>query len=388
MKCAAIAGLLLSFGTPPARAQEPPVVIESIVSLTGSGAFLGREQADAMALAADYLNKTGGVANRKVIFNVRDDQSSPQVAVQLFGEALQRKPQVVIGSSLVAGCSAIAPLLNNGPVVYCLSSGMRPAQGSYMFAYGSSTADIMHVLGTYLRNRGMTRIAAIFPTDASGQDGEHSLERVLSETANRQLKLVAQEHFNGSDVSVSAQLTRIKAADPQIVIAWGTGSPLGTVLRSANDIGLTVPFAASAANLNYAVMRQFAGFLPHDLFMVTVPGVVPDAVGPGPLKSAALSFYRTVSAAGKKPDANMVTAWDPAMLVTGALRTLGPDASAARIRAYLSTLHSWYGAAGQYDFRDGSQRGLSASTMLVVHFDGAHQVFVPVSGIGGVPLRP
>lgn len=384
----AVAALAIAAGAPPATrgAETTPFEIDAIVSLTGSGAFLGSEQVSAIGLVEADVNRHGGIGHRPVKFVIADDQSSPQIAVQLFNAALQHQPQVIIGSSLVASCSAIAPLLRDGPVVYCFSAGMRPAAGSYMFAYGSSTADLMRVMVRYFRERGWKRIGAIFPTDASGQDGEHALDLALARPENRSLSLVAREHDNTADVSVNAQLTRIKAADPQAVVAWGTGAPLGTVLRGANDVGLNVPFGVSAANLNYKVMKQFAAFLPRDLFMITVPGVAPQAAGPGPLKTAALTFYDAVRATGTQPDANMITSWDPSSIVINALRTLGLHATARQIRDEIAALHGWYGAAGQYDFRDGSQRGLSASTMIVVRFDAGKQAFVPVSGIGGAAL--
>jgi branched-chain amino acid transport system substrate-binding protein len=382
-----LAALALLAGAPAStRAAAAPFAIDAIVSLTGSGAFLGSEQAAAIRLVEAAVNAHGGIDHRPIAFTIVDDQSSPQVAVQVFNAALAHHPQVVIGSSLVASCSAIAPLLHDGPVVYCFSAGMRPPPGSYMFAYGSSTADLMRVMVHYFRTRGWRRIGAVFPTDASGQDGEHALDLALARPENAGLTLVAHERFNTADVSVNAQLTRLRAANPQAIVAWGTGASLGTVLRGANDIGLDVPFAASAANLNYNVMKQFAAFLPHDLLMVTVPGVAPDAVGPGPLRGAALAYYDAIKATGTQPDANMITAYDPSLIVVDALRRLGLQASAANIRAYLDSLHGWYGAAGQYDFRDGSQRGLSASTMIVVRFDTAKQAFVPVSGIGAAPL--
>jgi hypothetical protein len=74
------------------------------------------------------------------------------------------------------------------------------------------------------------------------------------------------------------------------------------------------------------------------------------------------------------------------MLVVGALRKLGASAPADQIRSYLSTLHGWFGAAGLYDFRDGSQRGLTATTMLVVRFDPLKAEFMAASQVGGVPL--
>jgi branched-chain amino acid transport system substrate-binding protein len=232
----------------------------------------------------------------------------------------------------------------------------------------------------------LKRIGLIFTTDASGQDGEQSLDAALARPENRELLVVDREHYNTTDISVGAQLARLKVANPQVIVAWGTGAPLAAVLRGANDLGLSMPFAVSAANLNYSLMNELLGFLPPTLLMVSVPGIAPSVLDRGPLRSAASAYYDTVKASGKRPDANMINGWDPTMIVLGAFQKLGFDASAEQIRNYIANLHDWYGAAGQYDFRVMNQRGLSGKTMLVVRFDRATQTFVPASRIGGEPL--
>jgi branched-chain amino acid transport system substrate-binding protein len=332
-----------------------------------------------MRALEERVNKVGGVAGRPVKFIVQDDQSSPQVALQLFNALLPQKPSIVLGPSLVAGCSAIAPLLANGPVVYCLSTGMYPPKGSYMFSYGIPTTAQVRVMVRYLRERGWKRIATLFATDAGGQDGERVFDGVLSLPENAGINVVAREHFNNTDVSVSAQIVRVRAAGAQAMIAWATGTPLGTVLHAASDLGFDIPTAVAASNLNYAEMRQFREILPKELYLVAVPGLAPLALPKGPLKVAAMTFDNATRAAGIKPDGNIAIGWDPAAIAIGALRTLGPGASAVQLHEYLENLHDFYGAAGAYDFRDGSQRGLDGRTAVVVRYDPIRELFGAVS---------
>jgi branched-chain amino acid transport system substrate-binding protein len=374
--------MLGPFGSP-SRAAVEPLEIHAILSVTGTASFLGREEADALQLVAARTNKTGGVNGRPIAFVVHDDQSNAQVALQLFNGLLVKKPAIVLASTLVASCAAIAPLLENGPVVYCLSTGFYAPKGSYMFEYGISTTSQIRVLFRYFRDRGLKRFAAIFPTDAGGQDAERIFTESLALPENAGVTLVSREHFNNTDLSVSAQMARIKGANPQVLIVWATGTPLGTVLHAAADLGIDLPTAASAGNLNYNEMTQFAQILPKELDIMTAPGVAPDAVPAGPLKVAAMAFNTAAKAAGFKPDGNLLIGWDPATIAVGALKKLGADATSAQIREYLEGLHGWYGAAGEYDFRDGSQRGLSGDTAVIVRYDGARQLFVPVSKLGG-----
>src|ERR1700746_17444 len=115
--------------------------IHVILPLTGSGAFLGQGHRDSLDTLAEIVNKSNGIEGRPLRFVYHDDQSNPQVSVQLATEIIAQKPAVILGSSLVAMCAAIAPLMQNGPVDYCLSPAYHPPAGSFVFSSGASAID-------------------------------------------------------------------------------------------------------------------------------------------------------------------------------------------------------------------------------------------------------
>src|SRR5690348_17033384 len=115
-----------------AQAAEP-YKINVVVPLTGPAAFVGQGQKDTLEALAEYENKNGGLNGQPIAFVFHDDQSSPQVAVQLTNGILSSHPSVIMGSSLVGMCLAMAPLMKNGPVHYCLSPAIHPQAGSYTF---------------------------------------------------------------------------------------------------------------------------------------------------------------------------------------------------------------------------------------------------------------
>ena len=69
-----------------------------------------------------------------------------------------------------------------------------------------------------MRERGWKRLATLTSTDATGQDYDRQIPAVLSTPENHDLQLVTQEHFNPSDISVNAQVSRVKNADPQAIL--------------------------------------------------------------------------------------------------------------------------------------------------------------------------
>src|SRR6185312_7609617 len=186
----------------PARADDP-FVINAILSLTGSAAFLGQGENRTLKVAETAVNKAGGIGGRPIRFDVADDQSSPQVAVQLFNGIVAKNVSVVLGPGLTGTCRAVAPLLNN-VVDYCLSPGIRPERGSYMFSAGFLVKDGMIVALRYLRARRLERVAFISSTDATGQDGEESFHLALQLPENKSIQFVDNEHFNATDISVAA----------------------------------------------------------------------------------------------------------------------------------------------------------------------------------------
>jgi len=365
------------------RAAAPPFTIPVILSLTGSATATGTEEASALRTLADSVNASGGVRGRPIVFDIQDDQSSAPVAVQLMSAIVAKNPPIVMGPTLAGGCNAVLPLVQaQGPLTYCLSSGVYPPTGSFMFTQGVPTKEAVRLQIKYYRDRGWKRLGIIFTTDASGQDFERNLDAALALPENRDVRVVARERFGVSDVSVSAQIAAIKAAGPQAVIAWAVGTPFGTVLHAMLDNGLDIPTGSSGANLNYDTMKRFSSILPTDLYFINVPGIAPDAVPPGPLRAAAATYYNTLKAAGLAADAGYLLAWDPGFVVVGMLKAVGLDATPVEYRQYLENLHGFHGASGEYDFRDGSQRGLDGRTDIVLRYDKDKAQFVAVARIG------
>jgi branched-chain amino acid transport system substrate-binding protein len=376
-----LAALLAPLG---ARGAEP-YEIDAIISLTGQLAFIGQSQAQTLRVIEDEVNKTGGIRGRPLRIVVSDDQSNPQLGVQLANIAIAKKVNVILGPSLTAVCSAVLPLMKDGPFNYCFSPGIHPTSG-YVFSGEVSTGDLVAAGIRYFRLRGWTRLAIIIATDASGQDVDHGIEVALAAPENKSMTVVAHEHFNPTDLSVAAQMARIKAAKPQVLITWGTGTPEGTLLRGVADAALDVPIFTSAANLTYAQMKAYGGFLPKEMLFPGFPFLAPDQLARGAVKTQVMNFLADFKAAGIKPDNGQGISWDPTWIVIDALRKLGPDAAPAQIREYVANLRGWAGIVGTYDFRAVPQRGIDIDQVVIVRWDPAKETWVGVSKPGGIPL--
>lgn len=352
------------------------VQIDTILSLTGGGSFLGTEQQQAFQVLQTYVNQHGGIQGRPVQFTFADDQTDPQTAVQLANQLISKKDAAILGSSLVADCNAVIPLVDNGPFDYCLSPGIHPDAGSYAFSSSVSTADLAQAAVKYMAQKGWTSVASITSTDATGQDADNSIQAALQSNG---VQLVDQEHFNPTDVSVSAQIQHIKGSNAQALIAWSTGAPIATVFKEIVQSGLDLPVFTTNGNQTYAQMQQYSAFLPQQLYIPTAEWPAYQTLPAGPVKDAQQVFFQTFQAQNVKPDIGQTLAWDPGLITIAAYQQIGPNATAGQIRDYVSKLQGFAGVNGLYDFVATPQRGLNSSDSIVTLWDPQQQTWVPAS---------
>ena len=383
----ALAACVLALGAFGARAADP-YRIHVILPLTGGAAFLGKGEQQALQLFEKLANQEGGINGQPLEFVFHDDQTSPQTTVQIANGILPEKPAVMLGSSIVAMCNAMAPLLKEGPFDYCLSPGVHPAAGSYQYSTSADTHALIEALVRYFRSTGRTKIGFMTSTDASGQDAERGFDEVLKLPENSSIQVVERQHFNPTDVSVSAQIERVKAANPQAFIAWSTGAPIATVFKAVLQAGLDVPFGTTNGNQTYAQMEQYKSFLPKELYIPTsvfLPHEGMFKLDPQ-VEELQKKFHAAFKAANVKLDNMSALAWDPANLIIGALRKLGTKATAQQIKQYVDSQTSYPGINGIYDFKSVPQRGLTVKNALVTRWDPAADTWTVVSQPTGTPL--
>jgi branched-chain amino acid transport system substrate-binding protein len=202
---------------------------------------------------------------------------------------------------------------------------------------------------------------------------------------SQSIQIVDHEYFTLGDLSAAAQMERIKVAKPDVLVIWATGAPAGTLFRSTQDLNIDLPTVTSPGNLNAAFFKQYGPRLPTNLFFASVPYYAGDALDPA-TKAAVATLTNALAPVGAKPDMIEISAWDPGMLLVDALRKVGPDATAAKLRAYLSNLRGFTGVNGPYDFRSEPQRGLGDKNIVMVRYDNKGGTFTAVSKFGGSPL--
>lgn len=386
---ALLVAVAAALGLAPTARAAMPYEVPVIIELTGGGSFSGKGVAAQLEALQDNVNKAGGIAGRPLHFSFHDDQSSPQVAVQLAGAIVAKRPAIVLSSVLVAMCNAVAPLMKGGPVLYCLSPAFHPAAGSHTFSANTATDYQFLALMRYFRLKGWTKIAVLNGTDATGQNADKAVVHALANPENAGMKLVEHEHFALTDVSVAAQMARINSSGAQTMIAWTTGAAAATVFKGMIQAALDIPIATSAGNETFAQMEQYAEFLPKRL-------IIPSALYPEHrgllsldprVEQAQADMVATLQAHGLRPDVATGDAWDPGLILVAALRKLGPGATPAQIGDFIAHLTDFPGVNGLYDFKKYPDRGLGPESATLVTYDPKAKNWMWLSQPGGTPLH-
>jgi branched-chain amino acid transport system substrate-binding protein len=361
--------------------------IHAIVSATGSASFLGGEEKAALLALAKHVNATGGISGHPLTFDISDNQSSAATSVSLASPLVSQAPLLIVGSLTTTDRPVDDLATSSGPVVYDLSPGDHPKPGSSVYSSSNSTTNQIGAFVNFAKTKGWTRIAAITSTDTSGQDGWTNIAKAVA-ASNGAVSIINHQTFGPTDVSVTTQLSKIKASNPQALFIWTTGTPLSTVLKGMQQLSLdSVPTMTTNGNASDKEMQSLANVLPAQLYFPGAPFMIGTQHLTGQAKSQVQAFDTAMKAAGQPvPDEGNALAWDPGLILVDALKKLGTGASATQIQHYISSLTGFAGINGTYNFTDTSipdNRGLTIQSVYITQWNKAAGNWAEASGPAG-----
>lgn len=367
-------------------AKGSPYSIHAILSLSGNAAFLGNDEKRALTALQNQVNSSGGIDGHPLKFAIQDDQSTASVAVSLASRLISSVPMLIIGSITTVDRPVDALVSSNGPVIYDLSPGDHPKRGSFVFSSGNATTNLAAAFANFAVTKGWTHIAAITSTDASGQDGWKSVQKAVA-NSNGKISVTDHETFAPTAVSVTTQLNKIKATNPQAVIVWTTGTPFSTVVKGMQQVGLSLPTMTTNGNESYKELTGLSSELPSQLYFASARFHVPPAQLTGQAKTSVQNFLSAIKTTGQPvPDEGNALAWDPGLIFVSALKKLGTGADAAKIHSYITSLKDFPGVSGTYNFTNPAvpdNRGVDINSVYVTEWSKSAKNWTPMSGPAG-----
>jgi branched-chain amino acid transport system substrate-binding protein len=361
--------------------------VHAIVGETGSASFLGTEEAAALNALAKHVNATGGIDGHQLAFAISDNQSAASTSVSLASPLLGQSPVLLVGSITSTDKPVDDLVTSTGPVIYDLSPGDHPKPGSFVYSSSNSTTNQTQAFINFCESKGWKKVGVITSTDSSGQDGWTNIQKAVA-SSNGAVTISDHESFDPSAVSVTTELSKIKATNPQAVMVWTTGTPLGTVLSGMQQLGLdNVPTMTTNGNASDAEMQRLANELPAQLYFPGAPFMAGVQNLTGQTKTEVQAFDDAMAAAGQKvPDEGDALSWDPGLILVSALKKFGIGATASQIHQYIDSLTDFAGINGTYNFTDPSipdNRGLTINSVYIAQWNKSQSQWTAASGPAG-----
>jgi len=214
-----VASMAFAAGGQAARDGDT-VAIGAVFPLSGPVAFYGNESRDGALLAIEEINNAGGLLGKRLTLIAEDDEGDGAKAVNAFTKLTTRdRVGFVIGSSTSGATMAMTSLAQQSRVILNSPSATNIAvtkAGDYVFR-ACFIDPFQGVVGAdfafdTLRSR---RAAVLYDAGADYNTG-------LADAFKRQFRsvggqVVADEAYQTGDVDFNAQITRIRAANPDVV---------------------------------------------------------------------------------------------------------------------------------------------------------------------------
>ena len=218
------------------------VTIGAIFPLSGGVAYYGNESRDGALLAIEEINAAGGLLGKKLALISEDDEGNAEKTVNAFTKLTSRdKVTIILGSSTSGPTQAISTLAQRNKVVLISPSATNidvTKAGDYIFRacfidpfQGVVGADFAYQT---LKSR---RAAVLYDAGADYNTG-------LADAFKTQFKaiggqVVADEAYQTNDVDFNAQITRIKAANPDVVYLPNYYNDVSLQAKQLRDQGVT-----------------------------------------------------------------------------------------------------------------------------------------------------
>lgn len=229
-----------------------PIKIGVAGPFTGGSSSMGVSMRDGVRLAAEEINKAGGVLGRQIQLVERDDEAKNERGVQIAQELINKEKVVATVGFINTGVALAAqrfyqeakiPVMNNVATGSVITHQFDNQPENYIFrnaAHDSIQAPM--IVEEAITRRGFKKVAILADSTNYGQLGREDLEKAL---ALKGIKPVAVEKFNIKDVDMTPQLLKAKEAGAEAILTYGIGPELAQIANGMTKLGWKVPMVGS-----------------------------------------------------------------------------------------------------------------------------------------------
>ncbi|WP_233234383.1 ABC transporter substrate-binding protein [Bordetella sp. LUAb4] len=231
-----------------------PIKIGVSGPYTGGSSSMGVSMRDGVRLAAEEINKKGGVLGRQLVLVERDDEAKNERGVQIAQELINKEQVTAVVGYINTGVAlasqrffqdAKIPVFNNVATGSIITHQFKAPENPDNYVFRNAAHDSIQapmIVEEAVVRSGYKKVAILADSTNYGQLGREDLEKAL---AAKGVKAVATEKFNIKDVDMTAQLLKSKEAGAQAVLTYGIGPELAQIANGMAKLGWKVPIVGS-----------------------------------------------------------------------------------------------------------------------------------------------
>jgi len=318
--------------------------IGGVYALTGKGASYGQWIKNAVDLAVDEVNQSGGVNGRKIEVFSEDTQSDPKTSVSVFEKLISvNKIIAAIGFITSSEAMACVPVAERNQVIMITPIASTPelrGAGKFVFRTRESGQGDSFVIAEHVYNDLGIHEAAILYENAANAIGYR--DAFVQRYEGLGGKITLNLTYDEGSTDFRPILTRLKAEQPKAVYIPGIGKVLGRLLKQAKELEITTQFFSSAG-IEDPELCKIAGDAANGV-VFAAPAFSVDSADAA--TKAFVDAYR--KRFQEDPSVYAANAYDSAKLVVAALRV--GNVTPTQIRDYLHAVKDYDGVSGRITF--------------------------------------
>ncbi len=346
---------------------EGPVKIGAIFSVTGPAAPLGEPEKQTAEMLAEQLNAEGGLFGQDVEVIIKDDKSKPTEAALAAKDLINNENVcAIIGPSRTPTTMAIADICQDAkvPLVSC-AAGAPITHPVKEWVFAVPQTDILAVgkIVEYLKAQDIKKVASIYVSNGYGESGQKQIKEQLPEA---DIELIASESFGGEDTDMTAQLTRIKAENPEAVICWGTNPGPATVAKDMAKLGMEMPLLQSHGVANQKFI-ELGGDAVEGVMLPAGKLIVYEEISADDPQKEVLEQYATDfnEAYGESADTFGGHAYDAFHITVEAIKR-AESTDRGAVRDEIEATEGFVGTAGIFTYSPEDHNGLTKEAFVWV----------------------
>jgi branched-chain amino acid transport system substrate-binding protein len=355
-----------------------PVVVGAIVSATGANSALGVQERNVLEMMQEQINAAGGVLGRPVKIVIEDDKTDSKEAVTAANRLIdQEKAIALIAATGSASTLAVKEITaaKSLPQMAMAAANDVTDKAPMEWIWRTPQKDAMAVARalTYIsKSLKATKIAVLHDENAFGTSGK---DEITKTAADYGLEIVGTESYKTEDTDMTAQLTKIRGANPEVLVVWGTTQGAALAAKNMKQLNMDIPYVGSHGIAN-AKFIELAADAAEGVVFPAGRLLVPSSITDPAQKEVTDQFIAAYKAKyNESPNTFAGYAFEAVILLVNAIEKAG-STDAKAIQAALNSTTGFPGPDGVYNYSATNHDGLSAADMIIVKIEGGTWVLV------------